>query len=56
LSELRDKGFCQGIVFVPRHQHADAPHSLGLLRPRPAAGPRPKRWTILDLTPTLGIP
>jgi hypothetical protein len=31
LSERRDARFHQGIVFVERHEHADAPHALGLL-------------------------
>jgi hypothetical protein len=34
LSERRDASLRQGIVFVVRHEHADAPHAVALLRAR----------------------
>jgi hypothetical protein len=34
LSERGNGTLSQGIVFIARHEHADAPHSVGLLRPR----------------------
>jgi hypothetical protein len=34
LSEPRDARLSLRIVFVERHEHADAPHAVGLLRPR----------------------
>jgi len=33
LNERRNESLRQGIVFVERHEHADAPHPLPLLRP-----------------------
>src|SRR5262249_26088514 len=32
--KCRDPGLCFRVVLVIAHQHADAPHALGLLRPR----------------------
>jgi hypothetical protein len=40
LRERREARLRQGIVFVVRHEHADAPHPLGLLR---SARQRPRR-------------
>jgi hypothetical protein len=40
LSERREARFCRRIVFVVRHEHADAPQAVALLRPR---GKRPSR-------------
>jgi hypothetical protein len=34
LRERGDERLRQGIVFVARHEHADAPHAVALLRPR----------------------
>jgi hypothetical protein len=34
LRERRYARLKQGIVFVVRHEHADAPHAVALLRPR----------------------
>jgi putative ABC transport system substrate-binding protein len=34
LSERGEASLRHGIVFVARHEHADAPHPVGLLRPR----------------------
>jgi hypothetical protein len=34
LSECREASLLPGIAFVARHEHADAPHALALLRAR----------------------
>jgi hypothetical protein len=34
LRERREARLLHGIVFVVRHEHADAPHAVALLRPR----------------------
>jgi hypothetical protein len=34
LSERRDLKLRQRIVFIARHEHADTPHAVALLRPR----------------------
>jgi hypothetical protein len=34
LNERRDFRFRERIVFVERHEHADAPYAVALLRPR----------------------
>jgi len=34
LSERRDENLLQGVVFVARREHADAPHAVALLRAR----------------------
>ena len=34
LNEHRDATLRLGIIFVKRHEHADAPHAVSLLRPR----------------------
>jgi hypothetical protein len=34
LNERRDPSFPDGIVFVARREHADAPHAVALLRAR----------------------
>jgi hypothetical protein len=34
LNEHRDATLRLGIVFAKRHEHADAPHPIRLLRPR----------------------
>ena len=40
LPERRDAGLCFRVALGKRHQHADPPHPLGLLRAR---GERPRR-------------
>jgi hypothetical protein len=34
LRERKEAGLHHGLVFVVRHEHADAPHAVALLRPR----------------------
>jgi hypothetical protein len=43
LQEYRDAGLLFRIIRSCVHEHADAPHALGLLRAPQAATPSPRR-------------
>jgi hypothetical protein len=61
LSERRDASLRHGIVFVPRHEHADTPHTVALLcarreRPRRRAAERTDEFASSKANPHLTPP